>query len=143
MSDKTKAALFNQLRYRLLLYLVVALVLIMPLRTALEQHFLYFPITRHEATPASIGLSFEEVRFKNGRILDENFHTYEIPRFSWLPEIETIIIDNMDKPAQGGGEPALVGMGAVIATGIHDATGAKMFRLPVTPARVKEALGKV
>jgi hypothetical protein len=63
MSGKTKAALFNQLRYRLLLYLVVALVLIMPLRTALEQHFLYFPITRHEATPASIGLHYEEIEF--------------------------------------------------------------------------------
>ena len=75
MSDKTKAALFNQLRYRLLLYLVVALVLIMPLRTALEQHFLYFPITRHEATPASIGLSFEEVEFRA---------TDGTPLFGWL-----------------------------------------------------------
>jgi len=85
----------------------------------------------------------EELKFKNGKILDRNFDTYEIPRFSWLPKIETIIIDNMDKPAQGGGEPALVGMGAVIATGIHDATGARLFRLPMTPARVKEALSKV
>ena len=85
----------------------------------------------------------EEVKFKNGKIFDRNFDTYEIPRFSWLPKIETIIIDNMDKPSQGGGEPAIVGMGAVIATGIYDATGAKLFRLPMTPARVKEALAKV
>ena len=53
------------------------------------------------------------------------------------------IVDNMDKPAHGGGEPALVGIAAVIATGIHDATGARLFRLPMTPPRVKEALGKV
>jgi len=64
MSIKTKAAIFKQLRYRLLLYLVVSLVLIMPLRTALEHHFLYFPMTRHEATPASIGLNYEEVEFQ-------------------------------------------------------------------------------
>ncbi len=94
----------------------------------------------------TMGLGYalsEEVGFKGGKILDENFGTYEIPRFSWLPEIETIIIDNMDKPAQGCGEPPIVGMGAVIATGIHDATGAKVFRLPMTPPRVKEALGRV
>jgi CO/xanthine dehydrogenase Mo-binding subunit len=34
-------------------------------------------------------------------------------------------------------------MGGVIATAIYDATGAKLFQLPMTPARVKEALKKV
>ncbi len=27
----------------------------------------------------------EEIRFRGGNILDNNFDTYEIPRFSWLP----------------------------------------------------------
>ena len=43
--------------------LFATLVLIMPLRIALENHFLYFPMARHEATPASVGLAYEEVRF--------------------------------------------------------------------------------
>src|SRR5210317_800663 len=64
MPFKSRAAIFKKLRYRLLLYLVAALALIMPLRTALEHHFLYFPATRHEATPASIGLVYEEVDFR-------------------------------------------------------------------------------
>ena len=64
MSVKSRAAIFKKLRYRLLLYLVAAVVLIMPLRTALEHHFLYFPTTRHEATPASIGLVYEQVDFQ-------------------------------------------------------------------------------
>ena len=64
MSVKSRAAFFKKLRYRLLLYLVAAVVLIMPLRTALEHHFLYFPTTRHEATPASIGLVYEQVDFQ-------------------------------------------------------------------------------
>jgi len=34
-------------------------------------------------------------------------------------------------------------MGGVIATAIYDATGAQLFQLPMTPARVKEALKKV
>jgi fermentation-respiration switch protein FrsA (DUF1100 family) len=36
----------------------------MPLRTALEHHFLYFPDPHHEATPATVGLSYEEVAFQ-------------------------------------------------------------------------------
>jgi nicotinate dehydrogenase subunit B len=85
----------------------------------------------------------EEVKFRNGKILDKNFDTYAIPRFSWLPTIETVIVDNMDKPPQGCGEPGIVGVGAVIATGIYDATGAKLFRMPMTPKRVKAALNGV
>ena len=85
----------------------------------------------------------EEVKFRNGKILDMNFDTYAIPRFSWLPTIETVIVDNMDKPPQGGGEPGIVGVGGVIATGVYDATGAKLFRMPMTPKRVKAALKEV
>ena len=64
MDLKPKAAIFKKLRYRLLIYLVAALILIMPLRTALEHHFLYFPDPHHEATPATVGLSYEEVAFQ-------------------------------------------------------------------------------
>ncbi len=85
----------------------------------------------------------EELKFKNGKIFDLNFDSYSIPRFSWLPKIDTVIVPNMNQPAQGGGEPGIVGVGAVIATGIYDATGAKLFRMPMTPERVKEALAKV
>ncbi len=85
----------------------------------------------------------EELHFKNGKMDDLNFDTYEIPRFSWLPKIETVLVENNDLPPQGGGEPAIVCMGGVIATAIHDATGAKLFQLPMTPDRVKEALKKV
>jgi CO/xanthine dehydrogenase Mo-binding subunit len=82
----------------------------------------------------------EEIRFKNGRIMDENFDTYEIPRFSWLPEIETVLVDNPEMPPQGCGEPAITTMGAVIANAVFDAVGARLFVLPMTPARIKEAL---
>jgi nicotinate dehydrogenase subunit B len=85
----------------------------------------------------------EEVRFTGGRITDLNFGTYEIPRFSWVPKIETYILDKPDEPAQGGGEPAIINMGAVIANAVFDATGARLFQLPMTPERVLEALKKV
>ena len=82
----------------------------------------------------------EEVRFKNGEVLDRNFDTYRLPRFSWLPKIETVLIENPDTPASGCGEPAIVTMGAVVANAIHDAVGARLFDLPMTPERVKAAL---
>jgi CO/xanthine dehydrogenase Mo-binding subunit len=94
----------------------------------------------------TMGLGYaltEEIRFKNGQIFDLNFDTYDIPRFSWLPEIETVLVENASLSPQGGGEPAIVCMGGVIATAIHDATGAKLFQLPMTPPRVKEGLKKV
>jgi nicotinate dehydrogenase subunit B len=84
----------------------------------------------------------EEVRFNGGKILDRNFDTYEIPRFSWLPEIETVLIENSEIPPAGGGEPPIVCMGGVIANAIFDATGARLFELPMTPERIKNALAE-
>jgi len=84
----------------------------------------------------------EEVNFKGGRIFDENFDTYEIPRFSWLPKIETVLVHNPDLTPQGGGEPPITCVGAVIANAIFDAVGVRMREMPMTPARVKEGMGK-
>jgi isoquinoline 1-oxidoreductase len=84
----------------------------------------------------------EEIRFKEGRILDENFDTYEIPHFSWLPKIETVLVDNPKMPPQGCGEPAITTMGGVIANAVYDAIGVRLYVLPMTPARIKEALEK-
>ena len=82
----------------------------------------------------------EEIRFKNGQVLDENFDTYQIPRFSQMPTIETILIPNPSVAAQGGGEPAIVVMGALIANAIHDAIGVRLLQMPMTPERIKQAL---
>jgi nicotinate dehydrogenase subunit B len=93
----------------------------------------------------TMGLGYvltEAVRFQGGRVLDENFDTYEIPRFSWLPKIETLVIDNPDLAPQGGGEPSITAMGAVVANAVYDALGARLFELPMAPERVKKALRK-
>jgi isoquinoline 1-oxidoreductase len=94
----------------------------------------------------TMGLGYaltEEVHFKGGQILDLNFDTYEIPRFSWLPKIETVLIDAKDSPPQGGGEPAIICMGGVIANAIFDACSARLFQLPMTPERIKEAMNRL
>ncbi|MCJ7830166.1 MAG: molybdopterin-dependent oxidoreductase, partial [Desulfobacterales bacterium] len=91
----------------------------------------------------TMGLGYalkEDIRFKGGEIFDLNFDTYEIPRFSWLPQIETIIIDDKNADPQGGGEPAIITMGAVVANAVYDADGARLFQLPMTPERVRHAM---
>ena len=91
----------------------------------------------------TMGLGYaltEEIHFKAGVLSDTNFDSYSIPRFSWLPKIETVILDAEDSPPQGGGEPAIILMGAILANAIYDATGAKLHELPMTPDRVKKAL---
>jgi nicotinate dehydrogenase subunit B len=91
----------------------------------------------------TMGLGYalaEEIHFKGGEIRDLNFDTYEITRFSWTPEIETVLIDAKDSPPQGGGEPAIICMGAVVANAVHDAVGVGLLQLPMTPERVKAAL---
>jgi nicotinate dehydrogenase subunit B len=91
----------------------------------------------------TMGLGYalaEEVRFNGGRVHSRQFGRYRIPRFSWLPQIETVLVDANDTPAQGGGEPAIIGMGAVLANAVHDALGVRLLQLPMTPERVLAAL---
>ncbi len=79
----------------------------------------------------------EELRFSGGRILDENFDTYELPRFSWAPRIEVVLVKHDDLDPQGGGEPAIVPMGGAIANAVFDATSVRVLRLPITRERLR------
>ena len=82
----------------------------------------------------------EEVRFKNGEIFDRNFDSYEIPRFSWVPEIDVALMDSPEMGALGLGEPPIITIGAVISNAIHDALGVRLRHMPMTPERILQAL---
>ena len=93
----------------------------------------------------TMGLGYvlsEELRFKGGDVLDRSFGTYGLPRFSWVPRLETVLVKNDELAPQGGGEPAIVPLGAAVANAVFDATGARVYRLPLTAERVREAIGK-
>lgn len=92
----------------------------------------------------TMGLGYalsEEIHFSGGAIHDRNFGSYQLPLFSWLPEIEAVLVDSGDTVPHGGGEPAIITVGAVIGNAIFDATGARLYRMPMTPDRVRAALG--
>ena len=84
----------------------------------------------------------EVIEFEGGKVKTSNFDNYDLPRFSWIPEIETKILERYEAP-QGGGEPAIVCMGAVIANAVYDQTGARLYEMAMTPERVLAALKKV
>jgi CO/xanthine dehydrogenase Mo-binding subunit len=93
----------------------------------------------------TMGLGYalsEELHFRGGDILDRNFGTYQLPRFSSVPRIEAVLVRNDALAPQGGGEPPITIMGAVIANAVFDATGSRQLRLPMTPERVLAGLAE-
>lgn len=114
---------------------------------AQDQGLVVNPDGSHQQIEGSImmGLGYvltEEVRFRGGEILEHNFDTYAIPRFSWMPRIEAVLLDRPEAPASGCGEPPIVNMGAALANALHDALGVRLLRLPMTPERIRKALAK-
>jgi len=93
----------------------------------------------------TMGLGYslaEEVDFKGGQISPKNFDTYAIPCFSWLPKVETVLVEARDLPPQGGGEPPIVCLGGALANAVFDAVGVRLFELPMTPERVKKEMNR-
>lgn len=93
----------------------------------------------------AMGLGYvlsEELRFRGGEILDRNFDSYEITRFATAPRVEAVLVDNPQLAPQGGGEPSITTCGAVVANAFFDATGVRLYRLPMTRDRVRRALAQ-
>jgi nicotinate dehydrogenase subunit B len=82
----------------------------------------------------------EEIEFSGGKINTVNFGTYHMTRFSDAPPIDVVLVENPDIPPQGCGEPAITTVGAAMANAIFDATGARLFTLPMTPERILAAI---
>ena len=74
----------------------------------------------------------------------ENLHDYLIPTIGDVPEIESILIEVPDPEgpfgAKGLGEHVLIPTAPAILNAIHDATGARVRKLPATPDRVLTAI---
>jgi len=91
----------------------------------------------------TMGLGYclsEEIHFSGGNVVDLNFGSYRIPRFSWTPAIDAVLVENNEIAPSGCGEPPIVGMGALLANALFDATGVRIRRLPLIPQRVQSSL---
>jgi CO/xanthine dehydrogenase Mo-binding subunit len=85
---------------------------------------------------------FEEVKFNRTRITSRDSGRYPILRFGDLPEtVEVHLIDRPGQPFLGTGEVGQGPTAAAIANAVAHATGVRIRDLPLTPSRVKAAIG--
>jgi CO/xanthine dehydrogenase Mo-binding subunit len=100
----------------------------------------------HGGTAQGIGWALlEELAYDDdGQLRGGSFAEYALPSSDLVPPIETLIVEvpAPDGPfgAKGVGEPPVVAVPAAIANAVAAATGARLTELPMTAARVWDAL---
>jgi nicotinate dehydrogenase subunit B len=82
----------------------------------------------------------EEVRFTRVRQTSLDWVSYPILRFKAAPAVTTVVVQRLDQPSAGSGEPTTASVPAAIANAFFDATGVRLFRMPMTPGLVRGAL---
>ncbi|HVW08539.1 MAG TPA: molybdopterin cofactor-binding domain-containing protein [Bryobacteraceae bacterium] len=83
----------------------------------------------------------EEVTWDSRHITSTDWITYPALYLNYeTPEVEVVIVEPPNAPATGAGETAITIVAPAIANAVFDATGARLRRVPFTPARVKAAL---
>jgi CO/xanthine dehydrogenase Mo-binding subunit len=83
----------------------------------------------------------EHVRFDQNGILTRDWQTYPILTMPDAPKVETVLIDRPTEKSLGAGEASQGPTAAAIANAFAAATGKRIRELPLTPERVKAALG--
>src|ERR1700757_816988 len=83
-----------------------------------------------------------------GYMLNANLENYKILGARETPEIEVVLVENYiaqsSTDAAGIGESAgIITLAAAIGNAFYNATGVRMRKIPMTPANVLSALGKV
>jgi nicotinate dehydrogenase subunit B len=85
---------------------------------------------------------YESVNFDDTRIRSVDWSTYPIMRFDAVPQSVVVhIIDRPGQPFLGCGEASQGPASAAFANAIADATNRRLRDLPLTPARIKAAIG--
>lgn len=84
------------------------------------------------------GALFEEIDFADGRILNPSLSSYRVPRFTDIPLLDIVLLNRKDIPSAGAGETPIVGIAPAIRNAIADATGIKLYTLPLIPQGLKK-----
>lgn len=77
------------------------------------------------------GALFELIDFKDGKILNASFSKYRVPRFGDTPQLEVVMLNRKDIPSVGAGETPILGIAPAVRNAIANATGKKLYRLPM------------
>ncbi len=87
---------------------------------------------------------FEEILTDEGRIINPSFADYKIPGGSDIAEFRHIPVESIEPKGPFGGkevgECSRAAVIAAIANAICNATGVRIYSLPITPEKILEAL---
>jgi CO/xanthine dehydrogenase Mo-binding subunit len=88
---------------------------------------------------------YEEMVYEDGQLLNPNLVDYRVPTFRHLPkELSSVLLQNANGPgpfgSKGMGEGGLLPVASAIANAVAQATGVRIYDLPLTPAKVWRAL---
>ena len=82
-----------------------------------------------------------------GFMVNANVDHYKLPYAMEIPEIESIIIEDYSgtssTDAYGIGEPSNIATAVAIANAVYNATGVRIYELPITPDKILKALNKI
>ncbi len=85
---------------------------------------------------------FEAVTYDRRRVTSRDWSTYPILRFAAAPErVDVYVMDRPGLPFLGTGEATQGPTAAALANAVAQATGARLRELPLTPDRVRAAIG--
>lgn len=71
-----------------------------------------------------------EITFKDGQVVQSNFHDYQVLRMKDMPKVEVYIVQSNEKMG-GVGEPGLPPVAPAVTNAIFAATGKRLRSLPI------------
>ena len=71
-----------------------------------------------------------EISFKDGQVVQSNFHDYQVLRMKDMPKVDVHIVASTEKMG-GVGEPGVPPLAPAVANAIFAATGKRIRRLPI------------
>ena len=88
----------------------------------------------------------EMLHREDGRVTNPSLGDYKLPVIRDIPPLRTVLIPDEHGPGPFGGksvgESSNTMAAAVIANAIYDATGIRIFSLPITAEKIHEGLKK-
>ena len=79
---------------------------------------------------------YGKITVRNGRVEQSNFDTYPVLRMREMPQIDVHIVESSADPG-GVGEPGTSGIFPALTNAIFDATGTRLYDLPIDRAVLK------
>ncbi len=85
------------------------------------------------------GALTEEMRFKDGKMLNARFSRYRVPRLRDVPEIETLLVNRPDLPSVGAGETPIIGIAPAIGNALFHAVQIRLRAMPLRSENLRFA----